>query len=134
MHLIITAKFGFFFYSIFLFHLYPSAFNCTPVSTITLPLTYFSCFLRIFLSGQPVLLLAADIPPRQDVGVAEPQAEPRVARRRVSHVQGDRLVAVVQFEGGDQQGEVQIKVGPLGVVPELFGVEIQHSLPSSSGQ
>lgn len=81
---------------------------------------------------QPILLLAADIPPRQDVGVAETEAEPRVARRRVPHVQGDWLVAVVQLEGGDQQGEVQVEVGPFGVVSKVFGVKIQHSLAGAS--
>lgn len=95
-------------------------------------LTYVSLFLPIFLSVKSVLLLAADIPPGQDVGVAEAKAEPRVAGRGVPHVQGDGLVAVMQLEGGHQQGEVQVKVGPFGIVPQVLWVEIQDSLPGPS--
>lgn len=80
-------------------------------------LTNFSLFLLVFLSGQSILLLAADAPAGQDIGVAEAKAEPRVAGRGVPHVQGDRLVAVMELKCGHQQGEVQVKVSAFGVVP-----------------
>lgn len=82
----------------------------------------------------PILLLAADAPAGQDAGVAEAKAEPRVAGRGVSHVQSDRLVAVMELEGGNQQGEVQVEVGPFGVVPQVLGVEIQYALSGAARQ
>lgn len=99
---------------------------------LLLLLTNFSLFLLIFRRAKTVLLLAADIPPGQDVGVTKAKAEPRVAGRGVPHVQGDGLVAVMQLEGGHQQGKVQVKVSPFGVVPQVLWVEIQDSLPGSS--
>lgn len=92
-------------------------------------LTHFSLILLVFLSVKSVLLLAADTPPGQDVGVAEAKAEPRVAGWGVPHVKGHRLVAVMQLESGHQQGEVQVEVGPFGVVPQVLRVEVQDSLP-----
>lgn len=72
---------------------------------MTFPLslrTHFSVFFLVFVGKKSVLFLAADTPPGQDVGVAEAKAEPRVAGRGVPHVQGDRLIAVMQLEGGHQ--------------------------------
>lgn len=85
-------------------------------------LTQFSLFLLILLIGKSNLLLAANAPAGQNIGVAEAKAEPRVAGRGVPHVQGDRLVAVVELESGHQQGEVQVKVGPFDVVPQVLRV------------
>lgn len=81
-----------------------------------------------------VLLLAADAPAGEDFGVAEAKAQPGVAGRGVPHVQSDRLVAVVQLKGGHQQGEVQVEIGPLSVVPEVLRVEVQDSLPRPARQ
>ena len=93
------------------------------------PLTHLSLFFLIFLSEKSILLLAADTPAGQDVGVTEAKAEPRVAGRGVPHVQGDRLVAVMELKRGHQQCEVQVEVRPLGVVPQVLGVEVQDPLP-----
>lgn len=92
--------------------------------------TKFSLFLLFFLSVKSILLLTADAPTGEDFGVAEAKAEPGVARRGVPHVQGDGLIAVMQLEGRHQQGEVQVKVGPLGIVSQVLWVEVQDSLPS----
>lgn len=111
----------------------PSRKFSIPVSSLMilfffLQLTHFLLLLLLFLSGMPILLLAADAPAGQDAGVTEAKAEPRVAGRGVSHVQSDWLVAVVKLKGGHQQGEVQVKVGPFGIVPKILGVEVQDAL------
>lgn len=94
-------------------------------------LTHFPIFVFVlaFLNGKSIFLLAADAPAGQDVGVTEAETEPRVAGWGVSHVQGDWLVAIMEFQGGHQKGEVEVKVGPFGVVPEILRVEVQDPLP-----
>lgn len=108
----------------------PSLFFLTFAIIILLfPLTHLSLFLLVFLSEKSILLLTADTPAGQDVGVTETKAEPRVAGRGVPHVQGDRLVAVMELKRGHQQCEVQVEVRPLGVVSQVLGVEVQDPLP-----
>lgn len=85
--------------------------------------------LLLLLGGKAVLLLAADAPTGEDLGVAEAQAEPGVAGRGVPHVQSHRLVAVMELESRNQQSEVQVKVGSLGVVPQVLRVKVQDPLP-----
>lgn len=95
-------------------------------------LTHFPLFVLIFLNRMSIFFLAADAPAGQDGGVTEAEAEPRVAGWGVSHVQGDWLVAVMEFQGRHQQSEVQIKVSPFGVVPKILRIKVQDPLPRST--